>query len=270
MQKKFLGLAGAVLGLAVLAVLSGLPAPWAGWARDGCERADCYCEPVTDGFVAQPLAAYSNLGFMAVGLWILTAPRRRSTCPPERSEWGAEPLANREPAAGNLLRAHPVYAGLFAVTALGTGLGSFFYHASLTRLGEWFDLVGLYLFTSGVLVYALARLTRRAAPGRWAAVYAGVNVLGAAQMLWARDWQQIVFGALAAGALAAEALVLIWRRPRIQKRYLAAALLSLAAGAALWVTPCAAQLPFPPHAGWHVLAAAAQAGLFAYYRSEQG
>lgn len=232
---------------ALLAALSALPAPWAGWARDGCERANCYCEPLTGRFVEQPWAAYSNLGFIAAGLWMLAAPR----------------------AGGNLLCARPAYAGMFAATALGTGFGSFFYHASLTRLGEWLDLVGLYLFTSSLLVYGLARLTGEARPARWLALYAGLNLAGGLQMLWAREWQQVVFGALAAGALGVEVCVLIRRRPRVRWLFLGAALAGFIIGAALWTAPCAAGWPFPPHAGWHLLAAATQVWLFAYYRSER-
>ena len=241
--------AGFSLALAAAAGLWALPDRWAGWARDGCETANCYCEPLSGRLVAQPLAAYSNLGFILAGLLMLAAPR--------------------DPESRTLIRSRPEYAAMFAATALGTGLGSFFYHASLTRLGEWFDLVGLYLFTSFLLVYGLARLTRRPAPGRWVAVYAGINLAGGLQMAWAREWQQVVFALLAAGALAAEAGVLIQARPRIEPRYLAAALACFAGGAALWVTPCSAGLPFPPHAGWHLLAAATQLWLFAYYRSER-
>lgn len=239
------------LGLTLAAALSlwALPDGWAGWARDGCQDANCYCEPLSGRWVAQPLAAYSNLGFVVVGLLALAAPR--------------------QPASANLLRSQPAYARLFAATALGTGLGSFFYHASLTRAGEWFDLVGLYLFTSVPLVYGLARLTGRPAPGRWAALYIGINVAGGLQMSAAREWQQIVFGLLAAAALATEALVLVRRRPRLQRRWLAAALICLALGAWLWTQPCPAGWPIPPHAGWHLLAAATQAALFAYYWSEQ-
>jgi hypothetical protein len=264
----------AVLGFALAAGLAGWlntwPSPWAGWARDGCEIANCYCEPLTDGFIAQPIAAFSNLGFILAGLLMLATPL--------------------DPTARSLMRAQPAFPRLFALTALGTGVGSFFYHASLTRLGEWLDLVGLYLFTSFLLVYNLARLGR---PPRshvpWVALYAGLNIAGGAQMFWAREWQQVVFGLLAAGALAVEALVLIRRRlspcpperrergaeppanggPRVQWGFLVAALVSFGLGVVLWVTPCSAGLPFPPHAGWHVLAAATQGWLFAYYRSEQ-
>jgi hypothetical protein len=229
--------------------LNRLPSPWSSWIRDGCEITNCYCEPVRESLILQPLSTYSNLAFVLAGLIVLAAPHNPS-------------------ATSNAMLSRPVFARVLGASIIGTGAGSFFYHASLTRAGEWFDLVATYLYLSFVLLYNAARL--RPVPGlTFAGVYLALNLAGGVQMVVARELQQVVFGGLAASALGAEGLVWFRRDRTAQVGYLTAALACFGVGAALWVTPCMTGLPIPSHALWHVLSAAAMLLLFEYYRSER-
>jgi hypothetical protein len=225
----------AVTALAALA-LTGLPSPWAGWARDGCEIANCYCERLNDNFIAQFVSTYSNLAFVLVGLLVLFAP------PP------AVP-----------------YTRVYGSAAIAIGFGSFFYHASLTRVGEWFDLVGVYALCALLLMFNFARV-RPLSSRAFTLGFLAIVAAGGVQMIVAREAQQLVFGGLIAGALVLEALIWTRGRPRAQARYLAVGMGCFAAGAALWFAPCS--LPIPAHALWHTLAACAAGLMFLYYRSE--
>jgi hypothetical protein len=235
-----------VFGLVVLGTLAlgALPSPWDTWPRDGCQITNCYCEPLRRSFVVQPISAYSNWGYLLVGLLILAAPPG----PPGKST-------------------RFLNARLLGVLALLVAIGSFFSHVSLTLAGEWFDLVGLYAFTGYLALYNLAR--RRPVSDRVAGfVFLTVILVGGAQMIVARELQQIVFGVLAVAALAAEGLNWLHGRPPARVRYLFAALACLAVGGAAWFMPCLPGLGLPMHPLWHTLTAAAMGLLFVYLRSE--
>ncbi len=237
----------AVFGLATaLAVsLTPLPSPWNAWPRDGCEQVNCYCETLRDSFIVQPINTHSNLAFVLVGLLIVFAPPRRA--------------------------ARPEYQTVFGGAVMAVGLGSWFYHASLTRLGEWFDLVGVYLLLSLILLVNAHRL-RPMSPATLAALYVGVNVLGGLQMVFANALQQVVFVGLFGGAAALEIAAWLKRRPRMQFGWLIAALTTFALAAATWLAdarlPCDPASLFQWHGLWHALTATAAGFVFLYFRSE--
>ncbi len=238
--------------VAITLVLGRLPSPWAAWPSDGCREADCYCETLRDRFVAQPLAAYSSLAFVLIGLLAWAAPR-----------WRRSP-------GGSLLTSHARYAFAYGAALIALGLGSFFYHASLTLAGEWFDIVGMYLVIAFYSLYNLARLGQ---PNAFWPGYALVFLAGGAQMIAAREWQQIGFAVLVGCGAASEALVWLRPRPRLDLRLLGGALICLGAGGALWIAgyrlPCDPAGWLQPHALWHLLAAAATGLMWLYYRSER-
>ncbi|MDW8325634.1 MAG: ceramidase domain-containing protein [Anaerolineales bacterium] len=237
----------AVFGLltALALSLTPLPSPWEGWLRDGCERVNCYCEALRDALVVQPVSTHSNLAFVLVGLLIVFAPPRAS--------------------------ARPTYQTVFGLAVMAVGFGSWFYHASLTRLGEWFDLVGVYLLLSLMLLVNAHRL-RPLRPVTLAALYFGINMLGGLQMVFANALQQVVFVGLFGGALLLEIAVWLKHRPRMQLGWLLAALATFALAAATWLAdaqlPCDPASPFQWHGLWHALTATAAGFVFLYYRSE--
>jgi hypothetical protein len=243
------------LGLLALASLSlyFFPNPWAGWVPDPCRTRDCFCETFQDRLVLQPLVAYSNLAYVLVGGLVLAS----------------RPSVS---GAGNRLRAQPAYASLYGLMTLGIGVGSFFYHASLTRVGEWFDLMGMYALTGFLVLYNLTRL--RALTGKaFGALYLTLlTVLGLGLVL-ANAWQQVYMAALVLAALVLEGLVLAQRRPHVRWPYLLGGVACFGLGALFWVNSapggwCGRLGPIPPHTVWHLLSAVAAGSLFLYYRSE--
>jgi hypothetical protein len=202
--------------------------------------------------VRQPLAAYSNLAYLLVGVLILSAP---------------------SPSPGNALRVQPAYARLYGVMTVGIGAGSFFYHASLTRVGEWFDLMGMYALTGFLLLYNLIRW-RALSREVFGACYLVLLMALGVGLIWANAWQQVYMAALVVGALVLEGLVLAQRRPRVVWRYLLSGLACFGLGAFFWAGSAPGELcgrlgPIPPHVLWHTLSAAAAGLLYLYYRSEK-
>ncbi len=251
-----------LFGLLAAAVvsLSLVPGTWDGLLADPCRRIDCFCEPFQNGLVLQPVNTYSNLVLALVGLMVAWT-----------GGHGWFPAAfSSNPNRMTSGRACPV---IYGATLLAAGLGSLFYHTSLSRAGEWTDLVGIYLFLSFLLFYNLSRLVP-ASNQILVGAYTVTNLALGVQMIVAPRLQQLCFGGLAAGATLLEALVLRNRKPRAGAGYLALALACFLAGAVLWalggsVLPCLPDSPFPAHAIWHILAAGAGAFLYGYYLSER-
>lgn len=237
-----------LLSTMLMVGLTWLPFSWSGWAPEACALRNCYCEPLRYGyFVLQPVTALSNLGYVVVGTLILAA----------RAPQQANPLARGRR-----------FARWLGVAAVVTGWASYLSHASLTRAGEWLDLMGVYQVLLALLVYSLHRSS-----GRTVGWLYGVALLAlGAQMAFAPAWQQVVIGGLLAAWAAVEGYAQ-WRlRPHASRRYAAFAIVLFAAGAAIWAwygrAPACAPGEFPWHVAWHLLSAAAIACLFWYYRSE--
>ncbi|WKZ83406.1 MAG: ceramidase domain-containing protein [Acidimicrobiia bacterium] len=102
-------------------------------------RGDCYCEAIGPGVDAQPANAWSNLGFVAVGLLVLGASGRR------RSGSGRMSVDDRYPA-------------LYGAIAVFLGLGSFAFHGSMRAWGGFLDVQSMHAFLAFILAYDLARI----------------------------------------------------------------------------------------------------------------
>ncbi len=214
------------------------PEIWTDWKPDGCLFANCYCEPIRSQFVRQTVATESNLGFLAVGL----------------------------AAAVGLFDGRDQRRWIAAAVVLATAFGSTFYHASLTRLGDWADLMGTFGL---VVLFGSLSAWRRWPTGHVpiAASAAVVLAIGGVQMVVAPSLQQVMLGILVvvAGWLEARAPA-----PQGRRGWLWAGLVCFVVGGAVWlgssagVLPCWPKAPITWHGVWHLLAAGG-AGLLCRY-----
>ncbi len=214
------------------------PEIWTTWEPDGCSTYNCYCEAIRPQLIRQTIATESNLGFATVALLI----------------------------AGGLAGAR-THRHWLAVGALGaTALGSAFYHASLTRVGDWADLMGTYGLA--ILFATYAALRRWPDRSTWIGLIASAVLVGCGvQMAVARELQQLVFAVLILAAIVLEVNAPGAGARRI---WLWAGLACFAIGAMVWIgdatgrLPCWPDAPFTWHGLWHLLAAGA-AGLLCRY-----
>lgn len=240
------------------AIAAGAALPDLGTMRPAvCDGGRCFCEaPRATGWT-QPANTLSNLGYVLVGLLILAR--------------AARPTPGL--AGDNLLRRHPAYVRVFGVAVVAIGLGSLFFHGTLTFVGQFMDLLGMYLFSNLLLMYNVARwrgLSPRAFGGAYIALTAGM----AAVLLIAPEFRRWLFAAGIAGALALEAAIALRRASRAQPAWFAASLgaFGLANGvwsldnAGLWCEPLSW---LQGHAIWHLLGAAAAGLIFVYYWKEK-
>ena len=153
------------------------------------------------------------------------------------------------------------------------GLGSAFYHASLTFVGQLLDVSGMYVLITFALLYSLNRLYKG---GRFDFIltYAGTNILLFFLQTMLPGVRRYVFGVLAVSVLATE----IYRRRRalisIDGKWLLQAAGVMALALAIWVlditkTLCAPYSIVQGHAIWHLLGAVASYCLYRYYSSER-
>jgi hypothetical protein len=244
-----------LLVLAGWAVFGGLGPSWGGWAPATCLASGCFCEAVHPGAIAQPVNSWSSLAFVLPGLLVLTQAHRKQ----------AHPV--------NFFNSRPVYGRVLGAALIVTGIGSAFYHASLTFTGQFLDVLGMYLFISFALIYALARFFQFST-GAAGASYLAVNLLLAASLIWLPGIRREVFAGLVLATIAAEGWLLWLKKPAIQARWFLGAIGSMAAAYLIWILDNARLVCWPEswlqgHAIWHLLGALAAWLLVQYYQSEK-
>lgn len=231
--------------------------PWAGWRPAGCMPEHCFCEAVRDGIVRQPVNAWSSLAFVLVGLWVA------------RRAW-----RDREGGEAGVLARNPAYSWIYAAACILIGIGSAFYHASLTFAGQFADVFGMYLLGSFVLLYALTR-ERDAAPALIFGSYVLLNAVLLLPLYFVPGTRRYLFAVLIVSAVAMELLVRRRSRAEHRRAYFRWARGALAAGFVIWILDITRAVCWPRgliqgHALWHLAGAFAAASIYLYYRSGAG
>ncbi len=227
---------------------------WTTWRQATCMPTGCFNERVRSAPIRQPSNTFSSLAFLAVGCAVISMPRRRRNA-------SGRPLVSQNSA----LR---IGYGLSLATI---GLGSAFYHMSMTFVGQTVDVLGMYLLATYVVIYGLAVPDARGAK-RLVAVYATVNAALLLVLVFAPQVRRYLFA-----AILVIGLVLEFRRskanPHLSSRLLLASAGVLIAAFAIWLVDNAHLYVDPAgwlqgHAVWHVMGAVSCALLYRYYDGE--
>jgi hypothetical protein len=219
---------------------------WDDFAQASCMPDHCFCEAVRDGWLRQPANAVSSLAFCVAALW-MALDRRRV---PSRGGWRA------------------IEAWCFVVAVFLVGVTSAGYHASLTFVGQFFDVQSMYLVV-GVLLAVNVDDLRPGAPRRFLTTYLGLNVMLGVLLVVVPAFRRFGFGLAIAAVVVTEVLLRL-RRLRstpLAPLVLAVALQALAFG--IWAldltkTVCVPGSLAQGHAVWHALGALVTALLWRY------
>ncbi|MDX2012313.1 MAG: ceramidase domain-containing protein [Myxococcaceae bacterium] len=222
---------------------------WDDFAQATCMPDHCFCEAVHEGWLRQPSNAVSSLAFCVAAGW-MALDRRRA---PTASAW------------------RPVEAWCFIVAVFLVGLTSAGYHASLTFVGQFFDVQSMYLVV-GVLFAVNVDDARPGAPRRFLSTYVALNVALGVLLVVVPTFRRFGFGLAIAAVVLTEVLL---RVRRLRSTPLAPLLLAVALQAlafAVWTldltkTVCAPGSLVQGHAVWHVLGAVVTALLWRYART---
>ena len=247
---------------AVLIALSAIGTPmvdWQGWRPATCMPALCFCETIRTAGIRQPSNAWSSLAFVFSAFLIVGHAGTIRSVPRFM--------------ARNAMERHWVYPSTLTLALVLVGLGSAFYHASLTFSGQFFDVFGMYLIASFILIYNIGRL--RELPAVVAVMsYLVLNVVLGALLYEIPLLRRFLFALVLLTALALEIPIRRKLRPDMNSTLLWTAMAVLATGFAFWVLDitkslCAPESVFQGHAVWHLAGAVSSWLLYFYYCSER-
>lgn len=212
--------------------------PWDGFTP-GTIR---FCEERLCGWVAEPANAWSNVGFVLVGLYLLRRARLQ----------GRRPLI------------------LVGITSILVGLGSFLFHATGTFFGEYVDLSTMF-FIGSLMVTMEARRFRDMGASTLAAVFLGMIAFSMLVLLLFRKTGLVLFGIQVALVYASN---IYWKTRRAAADHRHAFWLggTFAVAFGVWVldlrgVACAPTNHwFTGHSVWHLMSAAC---LYFFYRHQE-
>lgn len=241
-----------LLAFGFLAVLSALGPNWAAYVPATCTATRCFCEaPRTGTLLLQPANTWSSFGYVLIGCLMLVLPYAR------------DPASALSSISGRTL----------GVTAIIVGVGSGMLHATLTLWGQFFDVLGMYLVGSFLLVSAIARW-RRIPDGAAVGLYALLCASLIAVLIVVPEVRRWLFAVLLIFAIVIELVFARGSRPGAKIAFYLGGLVATGIAFGIWLLDqegvvCSPHNLLQGHAVWHLLGATSLWLSFNYYRSER-
>ncbi|MFQ5604193.1 MAG: ceramidase domain-containing protein [bacterium] len=235
-----------------LIFISSRGIPWQNWKITTGFPDKVFCEQIRSGAVRQPFNTWSSLIFVTIGLWAARRSFLDKVSAPRLSP----------------VRRYKRYGLLYGTSLVIMGIGSWLFHASLTYLGHFVDVTGMYFLGGFLFTYGLSRKLQQSASA-FLGVYALV-VLPLVLFQWFRpEASRYAFGGLILGALSME----VFLHKSLQNKLFLGAVISLALGFGIWILDEKKLLCWPGsclqgHALWHILTAISTQFSYRYYLSE--
>lgn len=210
-----------------------------------CMPDSCFCEAIRGDGIKQPANTWSSLAFVVVAAMVLV-------------RWGRKPSTDRA--------AYPL---LYAFTLVVVGLGSAYFHATLSFRGQFADVFGMYLVATFALLHGIDRL-RPLSGAALVSGYIATNAVLAMLLYWVPVVRRVVFALLIVAVLIVEILIRRRDGPVSGTRHLAIAAAIMGVAFAVWILDfrrilCRPESWIQGHAAWHVMGAVAAWYLLRYY-----
>ena len=210
-----------------------------------CLSDHCFCEEPSDSGLVQIVNSFTSLAFVIVGVWgLLVASRLKSA------------------------RLEKRLIGVFAAVAVFIGLSSFFYHGTLTFLGQFLDIFSMYVFGTLLILGALLR-RGYVKPVIGIVLFIAVNIaLGYVQYVYP-DSRRILFALILIPGIILEFVPI--GKPGYDRKYLYLGIMSLIVAYGIWSLDQNGILCWPDsvlqgHGLWHILTAVAVGMVMLHYR----
>lgn len=237
---------------------------WQGWTLGMAGTFAEFCEQNRMAqFIRQPANTWSNLAYLFYGLLCIRFARYDKT--------------QRQTA--NLIVSQPAISWVFGFTFVYLCFGSFFYHASLTRVGQHFDMGGTYALVAFPLLVNLARILRHYTAidperlTRWLVLLSFAVFI----LIFAFKWYlkaEYTLGALILGVIVSTAWYHAISKTPYQILFGLFAIVSTAAAYFIWWQDrykhwCDPESYLQGHAFWHILTGLGGFWVYLMLRSEQ-
>jgi dihydroceramidase len=188
-----------------------------------CMPNACFCEAIRSQGIKQPANTFSSLAFVVVALFALARFGRRQS---------PGPL-------------------IYAFALVVVGLGSAWFHATLTFNAQFADVFGMYLVATFALFYSIGRL-RPLSPATLFSSYVATNAVLAVLLYWVRVARRLIFALLRVAVIALASAT----------RYLWIGVGIMGVAFIIWILDFTRLLCVPDsliqgHAVWHILGAVA-------------
>jgi len=223
---------------------------------DECIRlGDCYCEAISSGLVAQASNAWSNGGFVLVGLAVLAA------------VGGV--------AGSGLMARDDRVRRLYGAVAVFLGVGSFLFHGTMRAWGGYLDLLSMHVFIGFLLAYDLARIRGWGHAAFSAALWPLVAMFAGVLLVVPPEHGKTVFAVLVVVTLALEAVVGRGRTVVHRVPWFWAGIGTFVAANVVWNLSrtgrpwCDPESLLQGHALWHLLTAATVWCLYRYLSADE-
>jgi len=216
---------------------------------------NCWCEAVRYGdWIRQPMNTWSNIFIILVAFYIIR-------------------LARKEVSDQNELTRNPAYSNLFAFGCILTGLGSMFFHASLTYIGNWIDIMGMYFIAIFLILYNYSRIYHLTL-SKMIGWYTGLIAFFGVLIYKMAEINNVLFGFVILGFVISAVIVQRKLKSKTKSTYLWLAIISYYTASAFWILDkegylCAPDSWMQGHALWHILSGTAVLLIYLYFRSEE-
>lgn len=250
----FLSVSIALSLLTIFALERQAPSSWDAWQPATCMPTKCFCEAVdTAGPIRQRVNTSSSLSFIFSGFLIIALYQSR--------KWS------------KMSALSPSCVALLACSSIIIGVGSAFFHASLTLVGQFFDVFGMYLLASLMLSYGLKRLwdwRNITMLNCYIVLTATLSIL----LIVVPETRRYLFALVIILSIIVEVLVRRSKQFLIETIWWNIAFLFFVTGYIVWILDnfkvvCAPNSLLQGHSIWHIFGAIAVVFLYRYYASER-
>jgi hypothetical protein len=256
----------ATLSLVIYFTLNRVNDMWIHWSQ-ATGNAFHFCEMNRmNELIRQPSNTWSNLGYLLVGLFALTLAIQDMKKPDRRQ-------------SDNFLVRYPLFSFMFGLSTIYMFIGSFLFHASLTRFFQKLDQTGLYSIVVMVLAFNLYKIFPLIRfKGNWRSSHGLMVAMAIAfnYLIFTRLWLiniNVLFPTMVLVVFLTSLYYMLFvNREHYFTNYLWAATIILLLAGIIWILDrtsvvCSPESIFQGHALWHLLTATTILFVYMYYRS---